>query len=84
MGIKKLGAAVLLCVAALSIRDGNIGRVAYAQLTSTDAPAPLVKDAGVALSGVVLPSRVSQSSGAADAVSPPARYTSVPVCEAGC
>jgi hypothetical protein len=37
--------------------------------------------AGVALSGVVLPSRVSQSSGAADAFSPPGRYTSVPLCD---
>src|SRR5439155_14311761 len=38
-----------------------------------------VQLAGVALSGVVVPSRVSQSSGAADAFSPPGRYTSVPV-----
>ncbi len=37
--------------------------------------------AGVALSGVVLPSRVSQSSGATDALSLPGRYTSVPACD---
>ena len=43
MSIRNLGAA-LLCVAALSMQHGNIGRVTYAQLPSTDAPAPLVKD----------------------------------------
>jgi deoxyribonuclease II len=39
----RLGAA-LLCVIALSMHDGSIGRAAYAQLTSADAPAPLLKD----------------------------------------
>jgi hypothetical protein len=41
--LENLGAA-LLCVAALSIQNGTLGRVAYAQLTSPDAPAPLVRD----------------------------------------